>query len=355
MEPARPTVRPAVLLLMVAVLIVALRVIEATGGPQSLRIEIPPLLVVLASVASLAVAIVTKRRVNRFVAVLTSAVVGGLIMAHYNAMPGVAIGTLIGSLVAWAVVRRIVLASLTVGSVAMAGVVAGGIVLAFTGNPGDGFHPAIVWPMSALACGVGMLLVWHVRRGRPHPLRRAAGGTILLLAFVAGQWLSLSADTLRRVWSLGTNWELRLISFDESWLYRGFVGVGSLVGAQRVSDQDLLTIGGWKELGTLDLSGTNVTDAGLADIGRLSGLWSLILKDTPITGDGLPHLAKLPSLLHIHLQGTQLTDERLRFSETGGGSPVSRRIRRGTIHLEHIQKSVQSCASRTPGGFVIGS
>src|SRR5258708_3083213 len=106
MEPARPSVRPAVLLTWVAVLIVALRVVEAAGGPQSEEVEIPPLLVALASVASLAVAIVIRRRVNRFLAVLMAAVVGGLIMARYNAMPGVALGAAIGSLVAWAFVRR---------------------------------------------------------------------------------------------------------------------------------------------------------------------------------------------------------------------------------------------------------
>jgi len=329
MEPAHPTVRPAVLLTFVAVLIVVLRVIEATGGPQSVQIDIPPLLVMLASVASLAVAIAIKRRVNRFLAVLSAAVVGGLILARYNAMPGVALGTAIGSLVAWAVVRRIVLAALTFGSVAMAGVVAGGIVLAYTGNPGDGFHPAIVWPMSALGCAVVIMLVWHVWRGRPRRWLRTLGHTSLLLAFVVGQWLSLSADTLRRIWWLGTKYEVRLIPFDESWLYRGFLGVGEFVGGHRANDRELVTIGGWKELTYLDLSGANITDAGLADIGRLSGLWIVILKDTPITGDGLPHLAKLPSLLQIDLQGTQLTDDRLKHLRS---LPGLRRLR-----LDHTQ------------------
>ena len=319
MAPARPTVRPAVLLLMVAALIVALRVIEATGGPRNAIAEVPPWLLALSAGASLAVAVATRRRVNRILAVLVAAAVGGLILARYNAMPGVALGTAVGSLVAWAVVRRVALAALTVCSVAMAGVVAGGTVLSLTGNPGDGFHAAIVAPMSALAGVAGILLVWHAWRGRPSRWPRVLGHTALLLAFVVGQWLSLSADTLRRVWWLGTDYRLCLIQRGEKWLYRGFVGVRSFVGGQRVGDQALVTIGGWKELDTLDLSGADITDAGLAEIGRLSRLWVLILNDTPITGDGLRNLAGLRRLYQIELQGTQLTDDRLRHLKAWPG------------------------------------
>jgi len=338
MEPTRHSVRPAVLLSFVGALAIAYRVqlswlestpwyrrfAPATAFEWSLLVGT----FALAAAASLVAVVVIQRRVNRVVAVLVSAAVAGLVTTWYDSVAGVALGGAIGCFVAWAivrravfvtwaVVRRAVLAGLSVLAAVVTGTASGATVLAFTGNPGDGWHGPLAWSMSALACGAALLLLWHALRGRARRRwSRFASHGVFLFAVVAGQWLSLSVDTLRRVWWLGTDYGLDVKQFrtlvcDERWLYRGFIGVEVFTGGSRVDDRQLATIGGWDELQDLHLKGAQISDSGLAHIGRLTGLYVVSLEDAPITDDGTKHLAGLTRLFWLDLQGTQVTDRTL--------------------------------------------
>ncbi len=323
MEPTRHSVRPAVLLSMVGLLVIVLRVqvswLETTqshveSGPKNVAQEY--LLVgtfASAAILSLVATLALKRRVNSLLAVLVASAVGGLITARYDAMRGFALGTAIGSLVAWApLIGRAVRGTfLTVIPPVSAGIIGGATILAVTGNPGDGWHGPFVWSMSALTCGAGSLLAWHAWRRRTQDRKpRLVARTMFFLAIAFGQWLSLSVDTLRRVRWLGTEYKTCEIPF-EQWLYRGVVGVLEFNGGRRVDDSQLATIGGWKELWSLRLNGAAVTDAGLVHIARLTQLRNLEMVDSAITGSGLANLAKLTCLDRLDLSGTQVTDRSL--------------------------------------------
>jgi hypothetical protein len=354
METSRPSVRPAVLLAVVVVMAIAGRVqiswLERTTSYRGFRprngAEWTFLLVTfaLAVASSLFAAVVTKRRVNRILAVLIASAVGGLITASYNTLPGIALGGSIGVVVAYSVAKWIVLAVITFIAAVLSGVVGGTTVLALTGNPGDGWHGPMAWSMSVLACVDGSLLLWRAWR---FPTRfrwlRTCGNTVLLLALIAGQWLSLSVDTLRRVWWLGTAHDLCLIPRDESWLYRGVVGVRAFGGGKRVNDRQLETISGWQELWNLQLGGALITDSALVHIGRLRRVTYIGLNDTPITDDGVKALAGVVSLLQIDLRGTQISDRALVHLQSVPGLFTLRLNRtkvtdEGLVHLQGFSR-----------------
>jgi len=317
MEPARHSVRPAVLLSFVGALAIAYRIqlswLESTPWYRRFApgtIAEWSLLVgtfALAAAVSLLAAVVTQRRVNRILAVLVGAVVAGLVTTWYDSVAGAALGGAIGCLVAWAIVRQAVLAGLTVVAAVVTGTASGAKVLAFTGNPGDGWHGPMAWSMSALACGAASLLLWHALRGRARRrwLRFASHG-VLLFAVVAGQWLSLSVDTLRRVWWLGTDHELGAKRFCtlvcDDWL---------IVARTQITDEGLRRLAGAQTLSGLDVSDTQVTNAGLAHLRSLPNLNYLQLAGTRITAAGLAQLESPTTTMKIDARRTMIRDDEL--------------------------------------------
>src|SRR5258708_6012899 len=145
MEPSRHSVRPAVLLSMVGLLVIVLRVQVSWLETATSHIEHGPtngaqryLLVgtfASAAILSLVATVALKRRVNSLLAVLVASAVGGLVTARFDALRGFALGAVIGSLVAWTPhIRRAVLATLfAVILPVSAGTIGGATILAFTG------------------------------------------------------------------------------------------------------------------------------------------------------------------------------------------------------------------------------
>ncbi|HTI51448.1 MAG TPA: protein kinase [Planctomycetaceae bacterium] len=107
----------------------------------------------------------------------------------------------------------------------------------------------------------------------------------------------------------------------------------------RVSDDDLVHIGGLTTLEKFDLSFSAVTTEGLAHLRHLVNLRELYFYMCPnVRDDGVAHLSELTQLVTLHLGGTKVTDEGLeavgKMTELTSmlldGSPIRGR---GLVHL----------------------
>jgi hypothetical protein len=78
-----------------------------------------------------------------------------------------------------------------------------------------------------------------------------------------------------------------------------------------VSDDDLVSLEGLKELRHLDLRLTKVTDKGVAHLRRLTKLRFLNLFRTQLSDRGLEHLKEMKALETLLIGGTKVTDEGL--------------------------------------------
>ncbi len=77
-----------------------------------------------------------------------------------------------------------------------------------------------------------------------------------------------------------------------------------------LTDLDVETIGGFKQLQELNLAGAKITDAALGALGQLAHLRSLDLSRTQVSGKGLSDLARLTALERLSLwQAGALGDE----------------------------------------------
>jgi hypothetical protein len=76
----------------------------------------------------------------------------------------------------------------------------------------------------------------------------------------------------------------------------------------QIGDDALESIGHFKKLKTLNLSGSRITDAGMRHIEGLVGLENLALEHTAISDACLVSLCKLKRLSWIHLTGTRVTE-----------------------------------------------
>lgn len=77
----------------------------------------------------------------------------------------------------------------------------------------------------------------------------------------------------------------------------------------KITDADLIQLGGLTRLERLNLNGTDVTDAGLHHLGGLTNLEVLRLALSKVGDAGLPSLCGLKKLKYLDLRVTQVTDE----------------------------------------------
>jgi len=78
-----------------------------------------------------------------------------------------------------------------------------------------------------------------------------------------------------------------------------------------VTDQNLVSLEGLKNIYSLNLGKTKITDAGLVHLEGLTSLNRLYLQETKITDKGLVHLKALRDLVYLNLYGTAVTDQGL--------------------------------------------
>jgi acetyl esterase/lipase len=84
--------------------------------------------------------------------------------------------------------------------------------------------------------------------------------------------------------------------------------VGINLGERRITDADLVHLGGFQHLQELDLTRTRITKAGLVHLKDLTTLRRLFLTDTKVDDSGIMHLKGLKALGLIGLSGTRIGD-----------------------------------------------
>lgn len=87
---------------------------------------------------------------------------------------------------------------------------------------------------------------------------------------------------------------------------------GLYLGNTVVSDAGLKHLTGLQSLTTIGLIGTKVTDAGMEDLAKLENLRELRLSNTAVTDAGLKELRKLKNLRDLLLGGNAITDAGLK-------------------------------------------
>ncbi len=87
-----------------------------------------------------------------------------------------------------------------------------------------------------------------------------------------------------------------------------FKVVGVDLRGTQVTDADLESLVGLRDLQILLLNDTKITDAGLRHLWRIGPIGTLELRNTKITDEGLEHIAQLATLMHLNIEGTEVTD-----------------------------------------------
>jgi hypothetical protein len=86
-----------------------------------------------------------------------------------------------------------------------------------------------------------------------------------------------------------------------------------------LTDAQLRTVGGFKNLRVLKLQRDPVTDAGMAEIARLPELRQLVLSETKVTDAALPRLAGLTKLKSVYVWSTGATPAGVNAFKAGRG------------------------------------
>ncbi len=277
--------------------------------------------VVLAAAVSGAVAAAGKRWFGPISATALGGIGGLLAISLYNAVLGALIGLAVGALVACNAFGRPLAGLAKSGAALAAGILSGAAALATNRDLGDGPGAIVMLLMGLTALAAGLIL--FRRSQEPPPANRKAlwkwrlGRTCLFSLVIAGLWLSLSVDSLRRANRLArAGFPLILDSLSLSpelpWLWRGCVNVAHLSAHTDLTDDALSDLRGFVELETLDLRHTQITDKGLAQLASLPRLNFLVLNQTGTTGDGFNRLGGLRTLRVVFLDGSQVNDQGLR-------------------------------------------
>lgn len=290
----------------------------------------------LLSIAGLLAAVATRlglRYFNKTSALLMGIAAGGLTTAGYNGLLGAVPGGLVSFLVVSRTARRTALV-LLVGLAAIAfGVVSGTFALWLDPDLSDGPSTATIVFVAVALIAAGAVLFrrrFNATTGGWRWLRRP--GKVCLLSFVvAGLWLSLSVDMVRRVWHLTGDprylsgvWpvDLRVNPYGRSiglrprsgeWLWPGPLRWDGafLVLREEVTDNDLRALRGWP-LRMLTIRGNHVTDVGLSHLIAQTSLCDLQLRSSQITDRGMESVSQFQGLVGLELDRSRVTASGLR-------------------------------------------